>query len=76
MQTYSIPSNREQKKGDDMADVENVKQLARTFAAEIPDKTLSPAEIQGFLMSWKNRPADACAATKQWIAEIMARNKI
>jgi mitochondrial chaperone BCS1 len=48
----------------------NLGELARTLAAEIPEQTLSPAEIQGFLMDWKTSPADAIANFKEWVEEI------
>lgn len=66
---------KEKGEGDGVTQEENVKQLAQTFAAEIPEKTLSPAEIQGFLMDWKKRPEEAIAKTKEWVKEINARNK-
>lgn len=76
MQTYSTLINQEQEKGDKVTDMEYIKQLAHEFAAEIPDKSLSPAEIQGFLMGWKNKPAEAYAATKKWMTELSARNEM
>lgn len=46
-----------------------LEQQAVAFAAEIPEKVLSPAEIQGFLMIWKDKPADAVAQAKKWVEE-------
>jgi chaperone BCS1 len=46
-----------------------LEQQAQAFAAEIPEKVMSPAEIQGFLMMWKDKPADAVAHVKEWVEE-------
>ncbi|OAL27994.1 hypothetical protein AYO20_09616 [Fonsecaea nubica] len=40
--------------------------LAERFADSLPDRTLSPAEIQGFLLVRKKYPAQAVADVIQW----------
>jgi SpoVK/Ycf46/Vps4 family AAA+-type ATPase len=51
------------------AELDKLSQMAHGFAAEIPEKVLSPAEIQGSLMNWKRIPLDAIAKVKVWVAE-------
>ncbi len=51
---------------DEILDPEKLIQIASSFAEQIPEKTFSPAEIQGFLMNWNKRPADAVANVKEW----------
>ena len=52
--------------------VDKVREMAKAFAAEVPERMLSPAEIQGFLMNWKKRPADAIANAKDWVEGALA----
>ena len=41
--------------------------LATAFADQIPDNQLSTAEIQGFLMRFKDKPADAIKYAGEWV---------
>jgi hypothetical protein len=43
-----------------------ISQLAEDFANALPDRTFSPAEIQGFLLVRKNDPAQALADVAAW----------
>ena len=54
---------------------DKIEELARAFAAGVPERTFSLAEIQGFLMNWKKRPADAVDKTKDWVEECSVREK-
>ena len=56
------------RKGVAMPNNDEIRRMAKAFAAEIPEKTLSPAEIQGFLITRKQRPADAVAEVSEWLA--------
>ncbi|MCJ1250084.1 hypothetical protein MMC30_007310 [Trapelia coarctata] len=47
----------------------DIRALAKAFAAQIPEKMFSAAEIQGFLMARKNRAADAVEEVGQWAVE-------
>lgn len=47
-------------------------QLAEEFAAAVPQRTFSPAEIQGYLLQHKNKPARAVAAIEEWVRENLA----
>lgn len=47
----------------------SLEEMAREFAREIPERVLSPAEIQGFLMNWKKSPKDAVANITVWLEE-------
>jgi chaperone BCS1 len=52
-----------------------VKEMAKAFAAAIPEKKLSPAELQGFLMNSKRRPAEAVAKAGDWADATLAAKK-
>lgn len=73
LQTFTDTDSEdpEKSKGMDVKEKCELEDMARKFAAEIPDKALSPAEIQGFLMNWKKKPADAVAKVKEWVEENM-----
>ncbi|GJE98557.1 P-loop containing nucleoside triphosphate hydrolase protein [Phanerochaete sordida] len=43
--------------------------LADRFAAAIPEREFSMASLQGYLMSYKTRPAAAADAAPAWVAE-------
>ncbi|KAI5777264.1 hypothetical protein EDC01DRAFT_624248 [Geopyxis carbonaria] len=50
--------------------------LADTFAARIPPARFTPAEIQGFLMSYKGQPERALAHIDAWVAaKLRARGR-
>lgn len=51
-------------------DAHKIADMARAFAAEIPDRALSTAEIQGFLMTRKKQPMDAVAEVGKWVAAV------
>lgn len=41
---------------------------AEVFSSKIPEDRFTPAEIQGYLLKWKNSsPEDAAANVKTWI---------
>ena len=54
----------EKSKGDAPLD-----ELAEDFADKLPERQLSLAEIQGFLLQHKKKPAEACAKVLEWAAE-------
>jgi chaperone BCS1 len=47
----------------------NVERLAEQFSAQIPDRKLSMASLQGYLMSYKTRPLQAVDDVERWIKE-------
>jgi mitochondrial chaperone BCS1 len=53
---------------------DEIKELARDFADQIPDLVFSPAELQGFLLKRKNKPRLAVAEVAEW-AEALKRHK-
>lgn len=55
---------------------DNMKEMACAFASEIPEKGLSPAELQGFLLNWKHEPAEAVARVKEWVEETLKDKEI
>jgi chaperone BCS1 len=44
--------------------------IARKFAAQIPDDMFSPAEIQGFLLTRKMKPRRAVEGVGPWVEEM------
>jgi len=54
--------------------VENtrLRKMAKAFAMDIPEKKLSPAEIQGFLINHKKSSEDAIASIKEWVESTLA----
>lgn len=46
-----------------------VSALADRFADAIPDRELSMASLQGYLMSYKTRPVEAAAQAESWVAK-------
>ncbi|KAJ5121256.1 uncharacterized protein N7515_009217 [Penicillium bovifimosum] len=53
-------------KGDPVA----LEDLAAQFAAKFPERRLSLAEAQGFLLKYKKQPAEACAEVSGWIIKM------
>lgn len=62
--------------GDHRLDLtlEELKEIAREFAAKIPDGQFSPAELQGFLLKRKKDPRKAVGEAGPWV-EAMVRQK-
>ncbi|OAP64716.1 hypothetical protein AYL99_00688 [Fonsecaea erecta] len=52
--------------GETSADDNSVLDLAERFANSLPERTFSPAEIQGFLLVRKKSPAQAVVDVVQW----------
>ena len=47
----------------------NIERLAEQFSAQIPDRELSMASLQGYLMSYKTRPLQAVDDVERWVKE-------
>ncbi|CAG7931731.1 unnamed protein product [Penicillium olsonii] len=45
-------------------------ELAVRFAACLPEKQFSIAEVQGFLLQHKRRPGEACSHVEHWVEEM------
>jgi chaperone BCS1 len=45
-------------------------QLAEQFAARIPERELSMASLQGYLMSYKTRPFQAVDDIERWVKDM------
>ncbi|KAH8591292.1 P-loop containing nucleoside triphosphate hydrolase protein [Bisporella sp. PMI_857] len=56
---------------DDL-DIEELRKMAKEFAQDIPDRKISPAELQGFLINWKKSPRDAVSNAKTWVEGTLA----
>ncbi|KAH4043651.1 hypothetical protein HBH49_229430 [Parastagonospora nodorum] len=54
---------------------EKLAELAEKFAQELPDVTLSPAEIQGYLLKKKTDPDGAVAGAKEWKDKVLEAKK-
>ena len=50
-------------------------ELAIDFAAQVPDDTFTPAEIQNHLMKYKKEPREAVQNVEEWIKEMMSEKK-
>ena len=60
------------KAGDRAAEESLLAQLTEKFTAAVPERTFSPAELQGYLLQHKNRPARAAADIEEWVKENLA----
>ena len=49
----------------------NIERLAEQFSAQIPDRRLSMAGLQGYLMSYKTRPLQAVDDVERWAKETL-----
>jgi chaperone BCS1 len=54
---------------------EKLAELAEKFAQDLPDVTLSPAEIQGYLLMKKTDPDGAVAGAKEWKDKVLEAKK-
>lgn len=68
LQAFTTINSSIPKEEEDNATVAYLNQMACAFAAEIPEQKLSPAAIQGYLMTWKKSPADAVSNVKEWLS--------
>jgi chaperone BCS1 len=69
LQTFAERSHEELDSAKNTEQKDDLEEMARTFSAGIPERMLSPAGIQGYLMNWKKKPAEAVANIKEWVAE-------
>ena len=53
-----------------------LRHIADDFAARLPEDTLSPAEIQGFLLTRKKEPQKALAEVDEWRSKLMAAKAV
>jgi len=63
------PFDKKEKQKPESAEKERVRQLADTFSERIPANRLTPAEIQGYLMSYKGQPEKAMDNIDDWVLE-------
>jgi chaperone BCS1 len=56
-------------------EVEGLEDLAKEFAALIPDDTFTPAEIQNHLMRYKNEPREAVRTAEEWKKGVLAEKE-
>jgi chaperone BCS1 len=60
-------------KTGDIVDPDHLQKLALSFASGIPDDTFTPAQLQGFLLSYRSRPAKAVADVAAWVRDEKGR---
>ncbi|KAF7186283.1 Mitochondrial chaperone BCS1 [Pseudocercospora fuligena] len=52
--------------------IDNLDTLSETFAASLPEDSLSPAEIQNFLLTHRDAPSKAIELAAEWSAGVLA----
>lgn len=52
--------------------LERISTLARQFAQDVPHDVFSPAEIQGYLLTWKDDPEIAVEKAAEWAKKAIA----
>lgn len=60
---------------EDAHDAAEIKELASRFAAVVPARQLSPAEIQGYLLMHRTNPAAAADQAEAWASQIVRARK-
>ncbi|KAL6705595.1 hypothetical protein ACN47E_006542 [Coniothyrium glycines] len=58
-----------------ITDPEKLEEMAKQFAEQLPDDTLSPAEIQGYLLMRKKEPQRALDDLVKWRDELLDAKK-
>ncbi|CZT20550.1 uncharacterized protein RCC_06408 [Ramularia collo-cygni] len=53
----------------------DVAQMGRRFAASIPEKQVTPAEIQNFLLPHRTDPSKALDGVEAWVKDMLASKK-
>jgi mitochondrial chaperone BCS1 len=56
-------------------DDEELQKLALEFSTRIPDQKLTPAQLQGFLLSHRNSPKTAADKVSEWALEEVQKNE-
>lgn len=62
-------SEKKRQQLSESAERDRVRRLAGSFAERIPANRFTPAEIQGFLMSYKGRPEKAMEKIDAWVQD-------
>jgi len=53
-------------------DATDIEGFAEKFASQIPERKLSPAEIQGFLLDYRDNIEGAVAGVRDWVVDMLA----
>ncbi|KAK3075934.1 hypothetical protein LTR53_000363 [Teratosphaeriaceae sp. CCFEE 6253] len=61
--------------GDNLNPIDRIAGMAVAFAEQIPEHSITPAQIQSHLLGYRRDPAAAMAATSAYVAGIMADNR-
>ena len=48
---------------------DELKRLALQFSSHIPDNVFTPAQLQGYLLNYREKPVDAAALIAEWVGE-------
>lgn len=67
--------NRKSRPGSNITDPTTLDAMARTFAAQLPAHTFSPAEIQGYLLMRKKDPQRALDDLVTWRDDMLESKK-
>lgn len=57
---------------DAQADAEGLEKLAALFASRIPEGRMTPAEVQGFLLTHRQSPFAAVGEVRAWVERVLA----
>ena len=53
----------------------SISDLSHIFASRLPERTFSPAEVQGFLLTRKREPVRAVREVEEWCAKMVAEKE-
>jgi chaperone BCS1 len=67
-------STERDKTSENQIDDGKTDKLANKFAAEVPEKVFSPAEVLSFLLNHKDSPTDAVTDVKEWVIKAKDTN--
>lgn len=59
-------------KEDAKSESNSLEELAVKFAGKLPERKLSLADVQGFLLQYKKRPEEACVRVTDWVTEVVS----
>lgn len=51
---------------------EQIRKLAKSFAAATPENSLSPAQVQGYLLNHKKEPEAAVEGVQAWAEKMLS----
>ena len=70
-----LPKTAKSRQVSSITDPETLEKMARQFADQLPEDTLSPAEVQGYLLIRKKEPQQALDDVVKWRDEMVEAKK-